>query len=79
MSLLGVEAKLPWQMVGGDMAIDISQITPDMLPCQWAYVFKVPLEPPAKPKPEAEKPAPKKDPEDELKDLLLDRLGDLFK
>jgi len=76
-SLLGV-AKLPWQMVGGDMTIDVSQVTPDMLPCQWAYVFKVPLEPSAKPKPEPEKPR-EKDLEDELQELLLDRLGDLFK
>jgi alpha-L-fucosidase len=78
-SLLGVEGGLPWQMAGNDMTIDISQITADMLPCQWAYVFKVPLEPPVtKPEPETEKPR-EKDAEDKLEEMLLDRLGDLFK
>jgi len=76
-TLLGVEGKLPWQMAGRDMVIDLSRITADLLPCQWAYAFKVPLEPPVS-KPKPEKP-PEKDMEDELKELLLDRLGDLFK
>jgi len=25
------------------MIIDVSQITADMLPCQWAYAFEIPV------------------------------------
>ncbi len=41
--MLGVDRALPWRTEGATMTIDVSQITADMLPCQWAYTFKIPV------------------------------------
>jgi len=41
--MLGVDRTLPWRTEGANMIIDVSQITADMLPCQWAYTFKIPV------------------------------------
>ena len=41
--MLGIDRTLPWRAEGTTMTIDVSQITADMLPCQWAYTFKIPV------------------------------------
>jgi len=79
--MLGLESALSWRMQGSAMIIDLSQITPDMLPCRTAYAFRIPVRPEVKPKPKPEEPEKKKEekPEDQLEKILLDRLGDLLK
>jgi len=41
--MLGVNRNLPWRTEGTTTTIDVSQITADMLPCQWAYAFVIPV------------------------------------
>jgi alpha-L-fucosidase len=75
--MLGVDLPLPWRVGGSTMTIDVSQITADMLPGQWAYAFKIPIKREIK-KVKTEK-HPEKKIEDELEQILIDRLGDLLK
>ena len=42
--MLGVDRILPWRTEGTATIIDVSQITADMLPCQWAYTFAIPIQ-----------------------------------
>jgi len=42
--MLGVNRALPWRCEGTTTTIDVSRITADMLPCQWAYTFVIPVE-----------------------------------
>jgi len=80
--MLGIERTLAWRKEGSNITIDLSPITADMLPCQWAYTFKIPVRREvAKPKPkEPEKEKPKEEKiEDQLQKILIDRLGDLLK
>jgi alpha-L-fucosidase len=78
-TMLGSDATLPWRVSGKDLAINLSNITPDKLPCHWAYTFKIPAKPPTKPKPETKKPEKKEDPEDQLERVILESLKDIFK
>jgi len=41
--ILGIDKALPWRTQGATTTIDVSQITADMLPCQWAYTFEIPV------------------------------------
>jgi len=80
-TMLGLERALAWKKEGSNITIDLSPVTADMLPCQWAYTFKIPVKREvAKPK-EAEKEKPKEEEkaEDQLQRILIDRLGDLLK
>ncbi|MBL7153727.1 MAG: alpha-L-fucosidase [Phycisphaerae bacterium] len=80
--MLGLERALAWKREGSNITIDISSITAEMLPCQWAYTFKIPVKREVKkPEPkEPEKEEPKEEKiEDQLEKILIDRLGDLLK
>ncbi len=41
-TLLGVEGKLRHKMKGKDLVIEVPSLTPDKLPCQDAWTFKIP-------------------------------------
>jgi hypothetical protein len=41
--MLGVDRTLPRRTEGATMIIDVSQVTADLLPCQWAYTFVIPV------------------------------------
>jgi len=79
-SMLGLESTLPWRMNGNDLVIDISGITADKLPCQWAYSFRIDVKPPAEePKPAEDKSKKEAEPKDEVEKVILDTLKDIFK
>jgi len=73
---------MTWKKEGPNITIDLSPVTADMLPCQWAYTFKIPvkrqIEKPKPEEPEKEKPK-EENIEDQLQKILIDRLGDLLK
>ena len=41
-TLLGREGRLRHRMEGKDLVIDVPPLTPDQLPCQHAWTFKIP-------------------------------------
>ncbi len=41
-SLLGVEGNLKYRIRGQDLIVDIPALTPDQLPCRYAYTIKIP-------------------------------------
>jgi len=81
-TMLGIKGVLPHRLAGADIVVDLSGVTPDLLPCHWAYTLKIPLDRVIpKPKPD-EAPQEKTEPptvEQTLEKILIDRLGDLFK
>jgi len=81
-TILGVNGNIPYRVAGTNVVIDMSGVTPDMLPCQWAHTLKIPVEREI-PKPKADevkegKPQEEKI-EDKLEKALIDRLGDILK
>jgi alpha-L-fucosidase len=42
-TLLGTNIKLKWKSVNGSIEINTSDITPSMIPCEYAYTFKISL------------------------------------
>ena len=40
-SLLGTNTELKWKSVNNNIEIDTSDITPNMIPCQYAFTFKI--------------------------------------
>jgi len=72
-TLLGVQSKLPYRLEAEKLIIDLSAISADMLPCQWAYSFKVPLRPLPPKRPQAQQPSQKKQPEEDL-DAQLEKV-----
>jgi len=40
--MLGYEGTVPWRMQNGEMRIQVPQLTIDKLPCQDAWVFRIP-------------------------------------
>ena len=78
-TMLGAQGMLSWRVNGNNLVIDVSTITADKLPCQWAYAFKIPVKPPVKePKPVERKPQ-EEEPEDDIERIILDSLKDIFK
>jgi alpha-L-fucosidase len=40
-TLLGTNTKLKWKSINNNIQIDISDITPNMIPCEYAYMLKI--------------------------------------
>ncbi len=40
-TLLGSDIKLEWKNQGGNLLVDVPHMTPDELPCRFAWVFKI--------------------------------------
>ncbi|MBN2137525.1 MAG: alpha-L-fucosidase [Sedimentisphaerales bacterium] len=83
-TILGIDSPITWKPENNGIRIDLSRITADMLPCQWAYAFRIPIaaetQKPADEKNEPENDKPReRDAEDELERILIDRLGELLK
>ena len=79
-TMLGLERALAWKKEGSNITIDLSSVTADLLPCRWAYTFKIPVKREIQKTQEAEKEKPKEEKlEDQLEKVLIDRLGDLLK
>ena len=41
-TMLGHDGDIPWRMQDGQLVIDVPQLTIDRLPCQHAWVLKIP-------------------------------------
>ena len=79
-TMLGSQSTLGWRMNGNDLVIDLSTVTADKLPCQWAYAFRIPVKPPVKePTPAQEEPKKEEDPREDVERVILDALKDIFK
>ncbi len=82
-TMLGVNAAIPYRIDGANVIIDLSNITPDLMPCSHAWTLKMPVHrevPKAEPAveaPQEQKPQPTV--EETIEKVLFDRLGELFK